>query len=204
MDSVTGSPSQLDYAEPPRWYRRRSWRRAVLAVIAATMLLLAWKLSPEIWRRAQLRYWQSQCLTFHAPPDTVVAADRDPIPWQKYRRFVRAGATRSLGMIYLHEMQAPGGARRLVVVDSYKLGDLAVPLARVFSVGSAGAPPVEVRGDTSPTCSIPFNSTIFFGQLDPQDRSHFTFRYVSPAGEPVTQDGWLQHDDRLVIEERRR
>ena len=62
---------RLDYARMPP--RRRKWiRRSVLLVCLAMVVAAGWRWGPQAWRRAQLLYWQRQCLRYSAPADQVV------------------------------------------------------------------------------------------------------------------------------------
>jgi hypothetical protein len=69
--SVSNSP-QLDYQLAPPWHRSRMFRRMVMLVLLAgvTPCSIIW--GPRAWRRAQILYYQHQCLTYTAPPDAVL------------------------------------------------------------------------------------------------------------------------------------
>jgi hypothetical protein len=63
---------QLDYAKPTSWYRRRAFRRIFLGVGAIAVSGTAWRWGPAVWERAQLLYWERQCLNYIAPADAIV------------------------------------------------------------------------------------------------------------------------------------
>jgi hypothetical protein len=72
MPSTNPTPSAapLDYAPAPR--NRRSIYRVIFASLLLGLSLVAWKWGPTWWRRAEILYWQHQCLQFSLSPDTVV------------------------------------------------------------------------------------------------------------------------------------
>ncbi len=69
------SAAPLDYA-PARRNRRRIYRVMVASLLLG-LALVAWKFSPAWWRRAEILYWQHECLQFSLSPDTVVY-EEDP------------------------------------------------------------------------------------------------------------------------------
>jgi hypothetical protein len=72
---LTPRAAPLDYA-PAR--RNRRWiYRAIFASLLLGLSLVAWKRGPTWWRRAEILYWQHQCLQFSLSPDTVVY-EEDP------------------------------------------------------------------------------------------------------------------------------
>ena len=73
--SFTASAAPLDYAPAPR--NRRRIYRAIVASLLLGLSLVAWKRGPGWWRRAEIFYWQHQCLQYSLPPDTVVY-EEDP------------------------------------------------------------------------------------------------------------------------------
>src|SRR4051794_34337155 len=68
---------QLDYANPPRWHRRRWFRRVMLGILLIALSAAAWRWGPEKWERAKLLYWQRQCMNYTAPADQI-AYDQEP------------------------------------------------------------------------------------------------------------------------------
>ena len=70
-------PPQLDYAPKPPVHRRRLFRRSVIVLVIAVLLLpVAW-LARTSRERATLLYWQRQCESFSLPAGTV-AYDENP------------------------------------------------------------------------------------------------------------------------------
>ena len=68
----------LAYAPPPRWHRRRRFRRAVGVVLLLAAGAAAWRYGKSAWTRGRLLYYQRQCLAYTAPPDQVVY-EQDPV-----------------------------------------------------------------------------------------------------------------------------
>jgi hypothetical protein len=60
----------LDYALAPR--NRRWVYRVILASLVLGLSLVGWKREPNWWQRAEILYWQHECLQFSLSPDTVV------------------------------------------------------------------------------------------------------------------------------------
>jgi hypothetical protein len=73
--NLTPSAAPLDYAPAPR--NRRWIYRVIFASLLLGLALVAWKWGPTWWRRAEVLYWQHQCLQFSLSPDTVVY-EEDP------------------------------------------------------------------------------------------------------------------------------
>jgi hypothetical protein len=73
--NLTPRAAPLDYAPAPR--NRRWIHRVVFASLLLGLALVAWKWGPTWWRRAEILYWQHECLQFSSSPDTVVY-EEDP------------------------------------------------------------------------------------------------------------------------------
>lgn len=72
---LTPRATPLDYAPAPA--DRRRIYRVIFAALLLGLSLVAWKWGPAGWRRAEVFYWQHQCLQFSLPPDAVVY-EEDP------------------------------------------------------------------------------------------------------------------------------
>jgi hypothetical protein len=72
---LTPSAGPLDYAPAPR--KRRWVYRVMVASLLLGLALVAWRWGPSWWRRAEILYWQDQCLQFSLSPDAVVY-EEDP------------------------------------------------------------------------------------------------------------------------------
>jgi hypothetical protein len=76
LDVTTPCPP-LDYASPPKIWRRRRTRRIIFfALLAMAMGIGFWRGSGAL-QRARFLYWQHRCGTFSQPADHV-AWDEDP------------------------------------------------------------------------------------------------------------------------------
>jgi hypothetical protein len=73
--NLTPRAAPLDYAPAPR--NRRWIYRVIFASLLVGLSLVAWKWGPAWWRRAEILYWQHECLQFSLSPDTVVH-EEDP------------------------------------------------------------------------------------------------------------------------------
>jgi hypothetical protein len=131
-----------------------------------------------------------------------------PPQWLTYYTPI-GGGFQTCGTVFLHERTSRTGVRCLVAVDAN-----VVPLAprQVASMGARIIRPGSVfrgprtgqnvtRGDGA---QISFDRdaqrlTIFAGQPDPNDLSHFTIDYELD-GARITLDGWLEDEQTVKIE----
>ncbi len=72
---MTTPAPNLDYAQRPPLRRRRSFRRAVHALVALALIAGLWFFGPTLWREAQLWHYMNQCRDYAAPADTVVCEE---------------------------------------------------------------------------------------------------------------------------------
>ena len=137
-----------------------------------------------------------------------------PPEWTAYHAALGTGFQTS-GTVFLHERTTPQGVRCLVGVDvnlfplSQSSGgpptDVASLGARIIRPGTAFRRPRSgrsvTRGDGSQIRFHPTAErlTIFAGQPDPTDPSHFTIDYEL-AGVRHTVDGWLTDDENVKLE----
>jgi hypothetical protein len=68
--NLTPRAAPLEYAPAVR--SRRWIYRAIFACLLMGLSVAGWKWGPGWWRRAEILYWQHECLQFSLPPDTVV------------------------------------------------------------------------------------------------------------------------------------
>jgi hypothetical protein len=73
--NLTPRAEPLEYAPAVR--SRRWVYRAVFASLLLGLCFGGWKWGPTGWRRAEVLYWQHECLQFSLPPDAVVY-EEDP------------------------------------------------------------------------------------------------------------------------------
>jgi hypothetical protein len=112
--------------------------------------------------------------------------------------------------VFCHLRTSKSGHRRLVVVDGFMDG---VPIATVVDTGSFTKWPTEIS-TTGINTPRPWHKyevlknpilwtwhnnpmfTLYAGQADPMDASHFTFRYIG-KGVTGTIDGWLLDNEKV-------
>jgi hypothetical protein len=198
---------QLNYAPPPPMHYRRSFRRWVYGVVLLGLVVSGWWWVPPAWRRAELLYWQHQCLGY-APAADQVAYEEDyaikpgpavPTPWSKFYYLYSWPGALSTGTLFVHRMQKPDGEVRLVALDIVDYLGQKYTDARVFVPGNLFANPMEFD---NPVPYFPADkSKVFAGRIDPTDPTHFTVKTLED-GREQTYDGWLQNDERIVFGER--
>jgi hypothetical protein len=129
-----------------------------------------------------------------------------------YRSFVGSAiASRSFGTAFLHRRKSPGGAVRLVAVDLQifnidKGTKYMVLMPTVFEPsGLVSGPrnvPTRATGNGTQVFVMAADAyTIYAGQPDHADESHFTIDFAF-NGVRHTLDGWLKDDDSVQIERR--
>ena len=131
-----------------------------------------------------------------------------PAEWTAYHAAMGSGFQTS-GTVFLHERTTPQGVRCLIGVDVNL-----IPLApthaaslgsRIIRPGTAFRNPrsgrTVTRGDGSQIRFHPTADrlTIYAGQPDPADPSHFTIDY-DLNGVRHTVDGWLEDDEWVKME----
>jgi hypothetical protein len=212
----------LDYAKAPPWRRRKSVRRAIAAGVLALILLAALKFARPAWDHVRLLHHQDRCLKHVLPPDRVVLDDtRQWQPnsvspdWERfYSIFSPPGRSLHQATIFLHEMQRPGGASRLVVVEvsaaTQIIGtppEVGCDVVVIRPAGLWSRPKLlhdyfcMPRSATHHALSTQRTFRMFAGQPDPANSAHFTIDYQSD-GKNGTIDGWLQSDDTILLESR--
>lgn len=135
-----------------------------------------------------------------------------PGEWTSFYASLGSGFQTS-GTVFLHERSLPNGTRLLVGVDVNLVSLLHTPRtaaamsARILEPGSAFRGPrmtmTATRGDGSQIQFDPAADrlTIFAGQPDPSDASHFTIDY-DLNGVRHTLDGWVVDANEIKIESR--
>jgi hypothetical protein len=135
-----------------------------------------------------------------------------PAQWTSLYASLGSGFQTS-GTVFLHERVAPSGTRVLVGIDvnlislNYVARTAATMGARILEPGSAFRGPrmsmTATRGDGSQIQFDPETDrlTIYAGQPDPNDASHFTIDY-DLNGARHTLDGWVVDANEIKIESR--
>ena len=134
-----------------------------------------------------------------------------PRYWTAYHASL-GGGFQTCGTVFLHERTTPQGVRCLVAVDANRFPlvpmnsrvDVVSLGARITRPGSVFRGPrggrSVTRGDGAQVRFDPFDRlTIYAGQADPADASHFTIQY-DLAGVRHTVDGWLVDENTVKIE----
>src|SRR5205085_6166160 len=127
-----------------------------------------------------------------------------PPQWRRFDSpFHRAG------VVFLHYLRSPGGHDRLVAVLFRPLPPEPRPdgaAAVSFSAVIEPAVPLGPRrqratadhvGVLDAQLDVGDHFTLYSGQADPVDPSHFTIQYTT-EGTPGTIDGYLHDDDTIV------
>jgi len=219
---MSQSPPPLNYAPPPPMHRRKIFRRWIALVVALAVAASSWWWGPIASTRVQLMYWQHQCMVYTPTTNQLIydqgsRVGQTAAAWSKFYGILSPPGFRSDGTLFLHEMRKQNGERRLVAVDVdlTNFNHAITPenmrieaWARVFKLGSVTQQPIEVYSGydrnvaSSGFGTILDGTTIYAGKPDPSQPDHFTFRTSDQNGQYL-YDGWLQDDDRVVIEQRR-
>jgi hypothetical protein len=219
---VSQPPPQLDYAQQSPWHRRRGAQRALILVAALLLGLSVWRFGPDAIHRTQLFLLQRQAMTYSAPDGTIAftanTEDANKIaalggyansglivtPWRDfYAKYSPPGGNPTVA--FCHELVSPAGHHRLVVVDiddktSFEVSTISL-IPAVFIPGSLLSTPKQVLMSGFGTTVHGYATTIYVGQVDPADASHFTID-VSLSGSRDTIDGYLLDNDAVTLEPR--
>jgi hypothetical protein len=177
------------------------------------------------WRQVQMLYWQRKASAYTAPSDQVVldatSSSNGPnsngvsgsfvvVPvWERFNQAVSPGRRR-FATLFMHERTNSKGEPRVVVIEAEAttFGAKFIPI--VIRPGSIFRNPEEVPDsgmyviDYVPGDSAhPMKISIYAGQPDSIDASHFSINYVA-GGIENTIDGWLRDDDRIEFMNRPR
>ncbi|MDB5356793.1 MAG: hypothetical protein JWN24_3246 [Phycisphaerales bacterium] len=216
MASIPRMPRRLEYAAPGQWgarRRRRMLLTGVAIIVVLSVLHNRW-LTP-LWHRAQVLYWQRQCMKYSAPPEAVVYAQGVPDHprsglWPLPEPWKRLGYQWSCGTVFLHARSKPSGGERLVALDLVPFENGAAspgstsPQLQAMTLNPGKSDGPKDAGDfydlgmpLEPDCPVRF----FAGQPDPNDRAHFTVGYEI-NGQKGTIDGWLRNDETVKLDVR--
>ena len=197
---MTTSPTILDYAKPPPWWRRRRIRPWLTLVIILTALLwIGPSRISSAARQAWLLYWQEHCLAHSAPADRAVftssqAAETPSSPtcWNAYSGALpqpRGGGAgrcggRSTPVVFLHARDNSDGEERLVAVELAaavrRAGHWDLRFrTRTVRPGTWSSAPLDGGWDSEViSLADPGDSRgplrVFAAQPDPRDRGSFT------------------------------
>jgi hypothetical protein len=115
------------------------------------------------------------------------------------------------GTVFCHRLTSPAGHVRLVGLDLVLVNISDTPVkfdvmtaATVLEAASAVTLPAQCTGMEGELV-LTLNrgtTTVYAGQLDPADASHFTFVYRY-GDQDTLVDGWLNDDDTVSLQRRR-
>ena len=197
----------LEYARPVPWGRR--WRLRLLVLMAATgCIVLAFdRYGPRTRSKAELLYWQRQCLRHSAAPDVLVyqtdSSERyRPECWSRFRRMIGTPAYSRWpeSVTFLGERRTKTGKTVLVaaVGNHFPPDVVAIEPATPF-----GAPRVrallEVRVGMGWFEVLHANVTVrrYAGQPDSADPARFTLP-VDVGGQRKVVTAALDEDGSAV------
>lgn len=199
---------QLDYAPKTQ---QKARRRIAFAIIAIVLIVGLWRWGPHSWRHAQTLYFQNQCIKHQAPPDQAVLSwdganwksRAGPVALDRYYALASPPGRQPHPIVFLHERQVAGRASRLIVVQTYNLPAHDGPRQwfAIESIGLMGflSQKSDLRTDAMEALRGAKTFTVFPGQIDESDSSHFTIKVISDGNERIF-DGWLTASDDVVIE----
>jgi len=227
---AASAQSPLEYA-PVLPRQRQRTRRWVLAVAAAIFVVSGYFWVPIVRDRLMLLHFQRQCMNYTAPATQVIFTNdlfdlanvsprSDYSIWSdgsallktaqithSWDRFA-GGLSRLFTLAFCHRLQSPAGHDRIVFVTFTPpppagLGYAVGFDSEVFVPGSLfAAPEFRLTGSTLSVVRPHGTFTIYAGQIDPADPSHFTIIYRHGNQDSVI-DGWLNDDDTVSMQERK-
>jgi hypothetical protein len=211
-------PPRIDYqpAERPIHARMRRLKLPIAVVLFAAS---AYWWGPPLWLRVQVLYLQSRCADYEMPAGTVIAS-RPPVgiqsvsttqstaanqavwfpptpqvppQWSRLYSLLSPPGLNSDGTVFLHMLRRPNGQRVLVAADFLK-GQWSYDLqVRAFwptrGINLPYALPSSGGGFHPDRQGQGF--TIYAGQADPADPTHFIVKYRVGNLEYVI-DGWVR------------
>jgi hypothetical protein len=189
--------------------------RILIVVAVALAVGMFGSQTPRFWLRAQLLYFQHQCLRFTFSPNQIVlsmpevhqmslsVAGLVQPPWKSLYTLMSRPGMQSNATAFLHELISPAGHHRLVAINIHLYMNHRVVFCgtRVIAEGSVDSDPKEVIvGNELHQLSLGDGPIrIFGGVADPADSSHFTF-IVEDGPNHDEMNGWLLDDDHVRLE----
>jgi hypothetical protein len=201
----------LHYAVPsPANVHQVAGRWFIVLAVAIAVGVFASQI-PGFWRRAQLLYWQHQCMSYVFSPAQPVLDVLQPTrfgfgatgkiaqPWETLYNLMSRPGMRSIATVFLHERVSPAGHHRLVAIGLHFDGHSLECGTRIIIPGDLVSGPKEIlsAGKVVPFVAIQ-PEKVFGGVVDPADPSHFTFAIDGP--DPGEMNGWLMDDDTIRLE----
>lgn len=220
------APTQLNYAQTPKWHRRKLTKRIVIAVIVVALLPFVIRLARSSIYRAQLVYWQNRCLSYRPEQQqpvlkwtdsskTIKVSGFTPTDWTNFYSLLSPPGSSPSGTAFVSSVRTPAGEERLVAIELFFGTGLTHPpnltselLVNVHMIepGSLLQRPREMKVTV-------FRDKLFshrgdlrqghveMGYRDASDPSHFVIPYVV-SDQRILIDGWITGDNTVVLEDR--
>jgi hypothetical protein len=200
-----------------------------MTLLAGLLVALSlWRFGPDALRRTQMFYLQRKAMAFSVPQGTVAFtvnkedatkcialggaytsrdeyhAELTVTPWRDfYAKYSPPGG--SAPIAFCHELVSPGGNHRLVVVgiadrSAFEVSMISFAPA-VFIPGALLSAPKQVMMSGFGLTLPGYGTTIYVGQVDASDASHFTID-TDLHGAHDTIDGYLLDNDTVTLEPR--
>jgi len=204
MEAAEIQYAPMKAGERRRLRVRRLVRRFAPVLILIAMLPVLWKCGVMAWRQGEMLYWQGKAMKYTQPEGRVVlsywpSGGMTAAEWERLSRIYMPPGRKGASTLFLHERKNGLGESRLVVVENTPF----LAWITVMAPGSVTREPHEVYEaqrvlvDYVAAGGEPGrNFTVFAGQPDPVDQSHFTIDY-QVGGKSFTIDGYLGDDDRV-------
>jgi len=214
-----GERQKLSYAPPIR--RKREVRKKDLAIVvlflAGVVVFVKWQNIQDLYTTMHAYLWQREAMAEEWNTGHVACDDGGTIyvsaPWKhmKEAREIPQLHSPAKATVFLHRRKLSTTGERLVVIetDAFKASGMASRTAgfHCHSIvpGTLTVPWREPRVGGSQELTVRLNMldrfTVYSGQADPTDESHFTISYTV-NGEVGTIDGWLRDDDHIELRPR--
>jgi hypothetical protein len=193
-------------------HRMRNARRVSYTVVAGVAFICALLCVRQMPSRLAAMNAQRPVMNFQFAPNQVAYSDtrqlavthrEEPAEWNAFKPFVGNAGKRTT--LFLHQMISPAGHKRIVRLsceDRQGDGAYLQGIYEVIEPGSISRGPVELWfSQASRHIFLPSSLTVYGGQRDPGDPSHFTIG-LQYGGKNEIIDGWLMDDDSVKLEPR--
>lgn len=208
----SASVEPLQYAPAPNASRRKIVRWSAVITIACFAVAVSVRFAAPALHRFELIRLQNRCLDYQPAGKIALswdaASDKTttivPQPWGSFYAKLSPPGMVSSGTMFLGRLYTPEGLERLVAVDLSARRGSASATARMFEPGTLMRQPAEMHINIFAN-NMRFDAksslTIYQGDRDPADSSHFTAPYEMDGRKGVI-DGWITGDNTVVLEDR--
>ncbi len=212
---MADSPLQLEYALEPSWRKGKRARHAIITGILLLGVVASVKWVGPAWTHLQVLYYQNRCLAHSELPTRIVydTDEKNPVAavsrdWEQFYAAFSPPGGRFTATIFLGELRRKDGTARLVSIDVRAIPEPDLERHQldihVIKPGTLWKPAALCSNTTwslpsyRPATSI---DRIYAGQRDSAREDHFTVTIERTAG-LVIIDGWLQSNDKILLEAR--